>query len=313
MVLRMSLDQRETVATATRGGPAHVPVIDQLHFLVRVRVASPRQFGLAFDHDVWWAYKRIEQLCRQGLADRDRPLRDLPGVVWATPEGLAAVGLARARPPRLSLDRLAHDLAVTELLLSLRRTPGARVRGERELRRGQGSPPAGVISVHAGPRHARTHCPDLAVEFGGRRWAVEVEFSPKGKQRLRSILSGYRGSEYRGGVVYYVREPDLAATLSRTALDCGLGARLALRPWELWPSPSPSVGEIQGLARRHRELAEERVAPQEPSHRCNPAGASADESERERLAAIEAWERQLERRDGQRGRRPRLGRRGKGA
>jgi hypothetical protein len=152
-----------------------------VRFLTRVRVASPRQFGIAFDHDVWWAYKRIERLCSEELADRDRPLRDLPGVVWATPEGLAAVGLARARPPRLSLDRLGHDLAVTELLLSLERTPGARVVAERELRRGQGSPPTGVIRAVSGPRYPNTHCPDLAVEVGRRRWAVESSSPPKAR------------------------------------------------------------------------------------------------------------------------------------
>jgi hypothetical protein len=309
----MAFVRPETVTPRPRGGAAHVPVIEQLRFLVRVRVASPRQFGIAFDHDVWWAYKRIEQLCKQGLADRARPLRDLPGVVWATPEGLAAVGLARVRPPRLSLDRMAHDLAVTELLLSLRRSPGAKAVGERELRRGQGSPPTGVIRVNSGPRHPITHCPDLSVEIGGRRWAVEVEFSAKGKQRLRSILSGYRGSEYHGGVVYYVREPDLAATLSRTALDCGLGAGLTLRAWELWPTPSRSAGEIRRVARQHRSLAAERVAP-DPAPSRQPAAPTGEELDHERSDAIEAWERQLERRDGERAARHAwLGRRRKGA
>jgi hypothetical protein len=90
-----------------RGGSAHVSLLEQLRFLTRVRVASPRQFGAAFEHDAWWAYKRIARLCDQGLADRARPLREFPAAVWATPAGLAAVGLVRSRPPRLSLDRLA--------------------------------------------------------------------------------------------------------------------------------------------------------------------------------------------------------------
>ncbi len=85
--------------------------LEQVRLLARVRVASPRQFACAFEHDVWWAYKRIQQLCEQGLADRARPLRDLPSVAWATPAGLVAAGLARSKPPSLSLDRLGHDLA----------------------------------------------------------------------------------------------------------------------------------------------------------------------------------------------------------
>jgi hypothetical protein len=138
------------ISERRRGGAAHVPILEQVRLLARVRGVSPRQFGAAFEHDAWSAYKRIQRLCEQGLADRARPLRDLPSVVWATPAGLAAVGLERSRPLRLSLDRLAHDLAFTELLLSLRRTAGGNVVTERELRRDQASSSVGLIRIAAG-------------------------------------------------------------------------------------------------------------------------------------------------------------------
>jgi hypothetical protein len=295
-----------------RGGSAHVSLLDQLRFLARVRVASPRQFGAAFEHDTWWAYKRIARLCDQGLADRARPLREFPAAVWATPAGLAAVGLARLRPPRLSLDRLAHDLAVTELLLELGRTPGLSVLTERELWREQGRP--GRIPVAGGRSTGpATHCPDLAVEVEGRRWAVEIEFSAKGRERLRRILAAYRGSDY-AGVVYYLREPALARAISRLALDCGLNGQLALRAWELWPAPLQDTAEIERVARQHREVASERGDGAPPTRRAQRTDADIDRRKRERAAAIEGWERELERRDEeQSGSRLRLARRSAGS
>ncbi len=286
--------------------------IEQLRFLARVRVASPRQFGLAFEHDTWWAYKRIERLRAHGLADGARPLRELPGVAWATPDGLSAAGHTRSRKPRLSLDRLEHDLAVTELLLHMQKSSAATILSERELWRGHGSPAAGLIRVPAwsgrGGRPAH-HCPDLAVDIEGRRWAVEVEFSPKGRERLRSILTAYRESPY-AGVAYYVREPTIARAILRGAEDNGLGRHLDLRAWELWPGPSDATSEIERLKLEQRTratpgLADSSPAGGEPEQR---PSALSDEREDDRAAAIAAWERQLERRDADRagGRRWRL-------
>lgn len=297
-------DGRQGAKRKRRGGTAHVPTIEQLRFLARVRVASPRQFGLAFEHDVWWAYKRIERLRADGLADRVRPLRELPGVVRATPDGLAAAGHARSRKPRLSLDRLGHDLAVTELLLHLRKTSAATIRYERELWRESGSPAGGLIRLPGwSARNGRCahHCPDLAVDIESRRWAVEVEFTLKGSARLRSILAAYRESSY-AGVVYYVREPAIARALLRGADESGLGRRLDLRAWELWPDPSDAAAEIEGLAFEARARATPGLghSHQTDGERAQQPTARSDERERERAAAITAWEKQLERRDADR-------------
>jgi hypothetical protein len=156
------------------------------------------------------------------------------------------------------------------------------------------------------------HCPDLAVEVEGARWAVEVEFSVKGRERLRRILAAYGGSEYVG-VVYYVREAALASVISRLSLDCGLNGRLRLRPGELWPSPSHAPAEIERIAREHRTSAIKPGNDAAPPRGRSTAGRESDRRERERMGAINAWERQVERRDKQEaGRRLRLGRRRSG-
>lgn len=283
----MSASEMKPFRVRRPGGPAHVPLMEQLRFLTRVRVASPRQFGIALDHDVWWAYKRIEQLCKQGLAERSRPLRELPGIVWATPDGLAAAGLTRSRLPRPSVDRIGHDLAVTELLLSIEHAERQTVLSERELWRGAGEGPIDVAGGVSGPNR---HCADLVVMMGETSWAAEVEFSLKGATRLRKILGAYRASPYEG-VVYYVREPALARTISRLALEADVGDRLRIRPWRLWPAPSESADVIETIAQEHRAAASAAVTP------IREERAQRPQVDDERAAAIEAWDRELARRD----------------
>jgi hypothetical protein len=166
---------------------------------------------------------------------------------------------------------------------------------ERELRREQRRP-GPILVARGGSTGPATHCPDLAVQVAGRRWAVEIEFSAKGRERLRRILAAYGGSDYTG-VVYYLREPALARAISRLALDCGLNGELALRAWELWPAPSQDAAEIERVARRHREAALERGNGAPPTCRTPRKDADIDRRQRERAAAIEGWERELERRD----------------
>jgi hypothetical protein len=127
---------------------------------------------------------------------------------------------------------------------------------------------------------------------------------------LRRILAAYRRSDYTG-VVYYVREPALARAISRLALDCGLNGELALRAWELWPAPLQDTAEIERVASRHREVASERRNGARPTRHTPPKDPDLDRRQRERAAAIEGWERELERRDAeQSGSRLRLVRRG---
>ena len=264
---------RLTGAPRPRGGLAHVAQTDQLAFLSSVQVATPRQFGLAFDHDVWWAYKRLDRLARHGLIARARPQAGLPGVVWLTPAGLTAAGCVPGRQMQQSVDRLRHDLAVTELLVDLRTRAIPVIATERELRRDDAE---------------RPHCPDLVVATEAGECALEVEFSVKSRARLRRILDGYRGTRY-AEVIYYLRSDGLARTLAQIASECGLGDRLELRPWMLWPDPTPRAAEIEAVAAAHRQAD---ATPADPPRVSEPV------RERDRAEAIEAWERELARRDG---------------
>ncbi|MCA1680018.1 MAG: hypothetical protein LC777_14270 [Actinobacteria bacterium] len=185
---------------------------------------------------------------------------------------------------------------------------------ERELRREQGSPTAATVRIPGSQgRRPGFHWPDLAVEAEGRRWAVEIEFSAKGRERLRQILTGYRRSSY-AGVVYYVGEPALARAISSAAFDCGLSGELRLRAWDLWPTPSQAAAEIERIARQHRERATSSGACDRDDGARGVETWTDARRVQERAAAIETWERELERRDAEQGgRRLRLARQPKGS
>ena len=263
-------------APRPRGGVAHVTQADQLAVLSSVQVATPRQFGLAFAHDVWWAYKRLDRLALDGLIARARPRAGLPGVVWLTPAGLTVAGCVPGRQMQQSLERLRHDLAVTELLVDVRTRAIPVIATERELRRDDAE---------------RPHCPDLVVATEAGECAVEIEFSAKSRARLRRILDAYRRDRY-AQVIYYLRSDGLARRVSQLARECGLADRLELRPWMLWPDPTPRAAEIEAVAAAHRQGC---AAPADPPRASEPA------REYERAEAIEAWERELARRDGRNG------------
>lgn len=260
-------------ASSRRGGPAHVPLAELLAFLAAVRIASVAQFARAFAHDYAWAYKRLRALRNQGLADRKHEHRSLPAAYFVSADGLATIGLPRSRPPRLSLDRLAHDFAITEGLLEFR--PRAELTPERELLRepGQESLLRLPSRRNAGPK---THCPDLvAVNQRAEHWGVEIEFARKGAARLSAILAGYRSSRRYAGVVYFVRDAAMARLLARCASEQRLGRGLRIAAWIYWPRPSREAREIEEIALAYSESCARQAAPGDEGSTSSPAAGTA--------------------------------------
>lgn len=139
--------------------------------------------GRAFDD-------RYYQIRRLGLAAIDSPL----------PE------------PRFHLGGYKHDVGVAWLWLAARGGtfgPPREVLGERRLRshdgvRERSSEPVG-IRLGGYDRHGaqRLHYPDLLlVEARGRRLAIELELTAKGRDRRELILGGYGADSRIDGVLY---------------------------------------------------------------------------------------------------------------
>jgi hypothetical protein len=143
-------------------------------------------------------------------------------VFWITGRGGQVIGQRRRRPPQVTQAR-EHEEAIVALAARAELDPGmtgGRVLTERECRaRERRQTPDRErysVEVHGADRGDRTRWPDLVLEVGGRRIAVEVEFSPKYTPRLAAIIAGYRSSSYEQ-VRFYVISPRLGARIAELA------------------------------------------------------------------------------------------------
>ncbi len=184
-------------------------------------MATAAQVGERFDLGRAVSYARLSGLVRLGLLEHARIFHATPGVYTATRAGLAAVDLALPAA-RVDVRTYHHDVELSSLVIELEREFGReRVTTEREMR--ASDTPVGAALVER-PRfavpltggrgrlvltpvgHPRLHFPDCAVTRAGGDetiLAVELERTPKGRARLRAILSGYVAARHIGLVRYY--------------------------------------------------------------------------------------------------------------
>ena len=131
------------------------------------------------------------------------------------PTGLSAIG-SNLSAPRFSVACYRHDVGVAWLWLAARDGtfgPLREVIGERRLRSHDGvrdrpSEPYGVrLGGYDRYGNPRLHYPDvLLVDPRARRVALELELTPKGRERRELILGGYGADSRIEGVVYLVED-----------------------------------------------------------------------------------------------------------
>jgi len=177
------------------------------------------------------ANTRLRALHHAGLLVRQKVFDDQPPVHRITRDGLAAVG-SELQAPRLSFACYAHDVGVAWLWLAARDEvfgPVARVVGERrlrsaDLRRESGEPPLAMRLGGTGPGgRERLHYPDLLlVDPAGRRIALELELTDKGRRRRERILAGYGADPRFGAVVYLVPNRRLGRAITASARRLGI-------------------------------------------------------------------------------------------
>lgn len=201
------------------------------------------------------AHARLLTLERAGFLTRQRVFPGGPVVHLIGRDGLAVIG-SELKPPRFTLACYEHDVGVAWLWLGARAGtfgPIRRVIGERRLRstdarREPGEAPLAVRLGGVGPRGSeRLHYPDLLlVDHRGRRVALELELSAKGRGRREQILGGYGAEARVDAVVYLVTSKALGRSIAASAHRLGLSSRVYVRLVR-WTVAGPA--RESGLAR----------------------------------------------------------------
>jgi hypothetical protein len=171
--------------------------------------------------------RQLQRLAGTGVSARTRALVQAGYLKWGCvfgephyqirPSGLAAID-SSLPAPRFKLTAYKHDVGLAWLWLAAQRGTFGRLRqvlGERRLRSADGvsERPLEPCAVRLGglDRYGkeRLHYPDLLlIDRQDRRLALELELTPKGRERRELILGGY-GTDERIDRVLYLVEDDL--------------------------------------------------------------------------------------------------------
>lgn len=271
--------------------------LELLGFIAEHRFVLPRQVQVFLGVAAGTAYGRLRRLTGAGYLLHDHKLYRQPGYYQATRQGLAAVG-AGYRPRPVDLNLYRHDVGTAWLWLAARRGafgPMREVIAERRMRShdaaagawggaaaggaaavggaaaigapGGASEPFGVRLGGYGPGgRPRLHYPDLLlVTPKGKRIAVELELTGKGRARREKILSGYAADPRIDTVLYLVehRNRPLARSIEDSARRAGIGSILQVQPFR-WNSSARDTGQSR-LA--ERAVRQERGARPKPGPR----------------------------------------------
>jgi hypothetical protein len=177
------------------------------------------------------AYARLHSLSQAGFLIHRPLFQGEPGCYQITHKGLQLIDSALPRP-RIDLRGYRHDVGVAWLSLAARNGvfgPMQEVHAERLLRSHDGTAegredPLGVRLGGFGPGgRARLHYPDLVlVGADGRRFAIELELSQKGRSRLEQIIAGYGADRRVDGVLYLVDDARVARGVRAAAANVGI-------------------------------------------------------------------------------------------
>jgi hypothetical protein len=177
------------------------------------------------------AYARLHALSEAGFLIHRPLFQGEQGCYQISHKGLQLIGSALPRP-RIDLRGYRHDVGVAWLSLAARHGvfgPMREVHAERLLRSHDGTEdgradPLGVRLGGVGPSgRARLHYPDLVlVGEDGRRFAIELELSAKGRSRLEQIIAGYGADPRIDRVLYLVDDARVARGVRAAAANVGI-------------------------------------------------------------------------------------------
>jgi hypothetical protein len=214
------------------------------------------------------ADERLSRLCRAGLLIEKNVFHNHPATYRSTRRGLDAVG-SKLGAPSVDLSRYDHEVGAGWLWLAARHGafgPMREVLGERRLRSrdaregGRTAPLAVRLGGLGWGGKERLHYPDLLlVDSKGRRVAVELELSSKGRERREKILGAYASDARFAAVLYVVESAQLARSIRTSAARLESTELVHVRQVR-WCERAPracetgAAGRLQTAARGARQL-----------------------------------------------------------
>ncbi|MDP9255761.1 MAG: hypothetical protein M3Q31_04300 [Actinomycetota bacterium] len=249
-------EQRALVARERRGRVEARRDREVLAWIARFRFVTVEVLAERFSTSVRRADSRVSALAVVGLVECRKDSVGQRRAVFVSRRGAVELGLPPRRAPRPEVHR-THELAIARLAARIERDrPDGRVFTEREGRRLEAGGEARFSVDVIEPRGARQRrWPDLVVEVGASRVALEIEIAAKTTERLARIVSAYATA----GVFTEVRFLAASAPLAlRLAALCeragGQVPVLAGRATVLRVAPWPGA-EASKLARIESVLA----------------------------------------------------------
>jgi hypothetical protein len=238
--------------------------LELLRFIAEHRFVLPEHAAALLDRAPDTARARLSRLESAGYVRSESVFRGQPPMYLITRPGLRVLGSVLAQP-RTDMRAYGHDIGVAWLWLAARGGtfgPLEEIIGERRLRSQDGSretetEPLGVRLGGFGPRgQERLHYPDLLLRTAdGRRVALELELSPKGRARLETILMGYGADPRIDGVVYLVDKAAVARAVTDTARRLGVSSRVHVQRVRLAGAAPRAVGRSRTMSRAVPDLA----------------------------------------------------------
>ncbi len=200
---------------------------------------------------------RLSRLCRAGLLIEQTVFHDHAPTYRSTRDGLDVIG-SRLRAPNIGATRYDHEVGAAWLWLAARHGafgPMREVLGERRLRSrdaledGRSEPLAVRLGGLGWGGRERLHYPDLLmIDSKGRRIAVELELSSKGRQRREKILGGYASDARFAAVLYVVESPQLARAIRLSAARLEITGLVHVQRVR-WCERVPRAGESRAARR----------------------------------------------------------------
>jgi hypothetical protein len=229
-----------------------------LAFVAEHRFALPAHAAALLGVAEETANVRLRSVARAGYLIERRVFAAAPRSYRIAQRGLDATGSELGRPTG-RVGSYDHEVGAAWLWLAGRNGafgPMRDVLSERRLRSHDASAPGrdDPLGVRLGAAGAagrqRLHYPDLLlVDNDGRRIAIELELTGKGRTRRDGILAGYAADPRIGSVVYVVHDVRVARSIEVSARRLGIGGLVQIQQVARAASSRAAAGRTQAVAR----------------------------------------------------------------